>query len=804
MNKIKGLILIIVLLLSVGVFHTETISTDKKDYEAANTNEVSTRELAMLASLVYEDVPNDSNYSPSSKTAGYGCTIDSNGTVKGKNNSKCFYKALENKTNSSLKRDKYHVYQYVEGLSERKVFLRPVSMLTAAFKEDGEKYYFLNFAKTSELEGKWEIVHYASDNTLKGKLASKLPDKATFDAITFKKGNNYVIAYRGTDYPDLFEWGEDLLYAIDGQHKQAMDAYAYAQGEYPRILKENKNAKIYVVGHSLGAYLAQVGGAAIIDYASGRTNPNSAPATNLNTLADYEKVYKSAGPLVQVAYFNGMGVGGLFAESNFTQNIDNALVYLSTHDSYGKVASTGRSVNYSTSVPSSSRLVLYSIDADPVSDIGLHYGEIYKLDVGADAISNHNGTHSSLVGVALQQLLKNGKVGGISQELASIITNFKEVNNLSPSNNFIPTFVVQKINEGNNGANIKKYSLASIATNLDADIKSFNKKYSQYGAMIDNLFDHFNMNHETDSFNCIIDKANGKLANKTLSLTVEANNMNCQNGKCYSKVPYSVPHTFELKDGKGRTREYVLGNAVTDKVFIDYYTSNFITLTANIDGGCVKTYNWEYSTDGNNYSSLGTTVNKKIIIPKNKINASANSSKTMYFRVRADYGDKFYEARADLSGSVLKYTKKSNYTQYNPTNSEDKTLGNTSGSVTSSPKQVTFVYDYKAPDCSFNTSSVSIKRGKSKTIRFSCSDASSVNFDSGKFKLSSTLLAKGFTTEVSCNNEKKYCDIKITAKKQLLFVENFHKLSYDAKISDAGGNTSLVKVTSKVKLTRTL
>ena len=57
MKKFNISLLIIVLLLSCGVFHTETISINKKDYKAANTNEVSTRELAMLASLVYETTP---------------------------------------------------------------------------------------------------------------------------------------------------------------------------------------------------------------------------------------------------------------------------------------------------------------------------------------------------------------------------------------------------------------------------------------------------------------------------------------------------------------------------------------------------------------------------------------------------------------------------------------------------------------------------------------------------------------------------------------------------------------------------
>ena len=124
--------------------------------------------------------------------------------------------------------------------------------------------------------------------------------------------------------------------------------------------------------------------------------------------------------------------------------------------------------------------------------------------------------------------------------------------------------------------------------------------------------------------------------------------------------------------------------------------------------------------------------------------------------------------------------------------------------ITSAPVPVTFVYDYKAPDCKFNTSSVTIKRGKSTTVRFSCSDASSVNFDQSKFKLSFTLLIKGFSYSAKCNNEQKYCDITINASNNLLLTATSQKLTYDAKISDVGGNTTLAKVSSTLQLKRKL
>ena len=41
------------------------------------------------------------------------------------------------------------------------------------------------------------------------------------------------------------------------------------------------------------------------------------------------------------------------------------------------------------------------MDGDPISSIGLHFGEIYKLEAGADAITNHRKNHNTVLGATL-------------------------------------------------------------------------------------------------------------------------------------------------------------------------------------------------------------------------------------------------------------------------------------------------------------------------------------------------------------------------------------------------------------------
>ncbi len=794
-NKVVKGIIVVLFVLTITL-HNSAVYASASGYD-----EVSTRELAMLASLVYEDVPNDNRYVGT--TANLGC-YEKNGKKKA---GTCFYTALEGNTSSDvkLKGSKYHIWQYIEGLSERKMN-SAVSLMTAAFQEDGQKYYFLNFADTSEMN-KWNIVNSESKRT--SSLSKKSVDfnwDGVFDAITFKKGNNYVIAFRGTDYPDLYEWLQDVAYALNGKHKQARLAYEYAQSEYDRIIKENEDAKIYVTGHSLGAYLAQVGGAAIIDKEAGQTNPDR-KATDYSDFDLYnEDYFKGESHLVQVAYFNGMGVGGIFTTSDFTKNIDNALIYLSTHNADGSMADGNRLVNYSssqTNIKSSGRLVLYSLDADPVSDIGIHYGEIYKLGIAADAINNHHQKHESFIGDTLSSLLgslgnkveekDNQSVGEQSKVISSISENiYNIINNnetLNKKYSFIPTAVSKVITKENNDVPIINYEITSLLANLSKDVADFSDKYKNI--KITNLFDHFNMNHETDSFVCLIDKDYGKITTEKINLTVS--NSDSKNIKCYNKDGNSTCYTNK----EYSVSDYTLGeNIITNN-------DNNIVITASVNGGCANSYTWYYSSDGKNFEKLGTTVIKQIIVPKDKIIVSENSSQKLYFKVIVDYGNKYTETKLVASNSEVnfRYSRVNESTTVNPTLINDE-ISDSEGTAESNALEVNYVYDTISPTCSFNISKLSIVRGTAKNIKLNCDDTSPIKFETSNLKLSPKGINDGFTYTPNCNDYDKVCNITVRAKpyEPLTFPTNNQTLNYYGEIYDYAGNS--VKVSNWVSLKR--
>ena len=79
-----------------------------------------------------------------------------------------------------------------------------------------------------------------------------------FYACVLKKGNDIVIAYRGTELND----GQDIKndYVMWWRHKFPSQAYT-ALRVYDYVKKEYPNCSITVTGHSLGGSLAQIVGA---------------------------------------------------------------------------------------------------------------------------------------------------------------------------------------------------------------------------------------------------------------------------------------------------------------------------------------------------------------------------------------------------------------------------------------------------------------------------------------------------------------------------------------------------------------
>lgn len=690
MKKLKvGIILlsVFIFLLSAIISYSNNFVTERQNYLSANDENVSTRELAMLASLVYEDVPNDYIYKyPLTRSLNdeenNGC-VSENGTLK---NQKCFFSQKDEMVKLKNSKENYKVKQYIEGMSERKA-KSVVNVLTDAYEEDGQEYYFLNFANVKELEGKWTIFDYKSDIKRK-----KDPDNVSwnnaFDAITFKKGNNYVIAFRGTDYPDLYEWITDVLYSINGQNSQSMKAYNYAKEAYDKIIKDNSNAKIYVTGHSLGAYLAQIGGAAIVDREASITeSPETREVLKASSLEDYKKDYNiSNSHLEQVAYFNGMGVTPIFVSNKFATNINNSLIYLSTHDKNGSVATSDRTVNYSDDIKSSGRLVLYSITGDPISDIGFHFGEIYKLEYGADAVTNHeNHSFKTLIDSAKSKLdsIKSKKISELTADdiknliesikadsqkftegLSKIVSLGVDLNDVvknsknNQSGELMPQFIKIQNNLYNdyspllNLGNVLNDAISYVSKDNTSSILSVLKNNEAIKAF--GLLEYANVNHETDSFTCLMDSDNGQITKENIEFNVEPINMKCENNIC------------------------------------TYDKNSSLKLSARVTGGCAKSYKFTYRYAEGLYSSSGVSRTKyegyknEILISSDELDAILNNNDNknnnkVYFEVMVKFGDLYRKMKANIESSSINgsnkivYSVKDNY-QANPTLNDNFTL----------------------------------------------------------------------------------------------------------------------------------
>lgn len=690
MKKLKvGIILlsVFIFLLSAIISYSNNFVTERQNYLSANDENVSTRELAMLASLVYEDVPNDYIYKyPLTRSLNdeenNGC-VSENGTLK---NQKCFFSQKDEMVKLKNSKENYKVKQYIEGMSERKA-KSVVNVLTDAYEEDGQEYYFLNFANVKELEGKWTIFDYKSDTKRK-----KDPDNVSwnnaFDAITFKKGNNYVIAFRGTDYPDLYEWITDVLYSINGQNSQSMKAYNYAKEAYDKIIKDNSNAKIYVTGHSLGAYLAQIGGAAIVDREASITeSPETREVLKASSLEDYKKDYNiSNSHLEQVAYFNGMGVTPIFVSNKFATNINNSLIYLSTHDKNGSVATSDRTVNYSDDIKSSGRLVLYSITGDPISDIGFHFGEIYKLEYGADAVTNHeNHSFKTLIDSAKSKLdsIKSKKISDLTADdiknliesikadsqkftegLSKIVSLGVDLNDVvknsknNQSGELMPQFIKIQNNLYNdyspllNLGNVLNDAISYVSKDNTSSILSVLKNNEAIKAF--GLLEYANVNHETDSFTCLMDSDNGQITKENIEFNVEPINMKCENNIC------------------------------------TYDKNSSLKLSARVTGGCAKSYKFTYRYAEGLYSSSGVSRTKyegyknEILISSDELDAILNNNDNknnnkVYFEVMVKFGDLYRKMKANIESSSINgsnkivYSVKDNY-QANPTLNDNFTL----------------------------------------------------------------------------------------------------------------------------------
>lgn len=147
----------------------------------------------------------------------------------------------------------------------------------------------------------------------------------TFCATTFKNGNDIVISFRGTD--ESMEWLDDSFIVFFSTHTERKNAKNYVK----KIASKYANCNIYITGHSLGGYLAQIAAGALIQ-------AQKQPAS--------------------VVYFNAPGIGHEFSE--FKPSDRKLIECLSKYSKDNK-------------------LISYSIYGDIVSSYGYHYGEEQRI-----------------------------------------------------------------------------------------------------------------------------------------------------------------------------------------------------------------------------------------------------------------------------------------------------------------------------------------------------------------------------------------------------------------------------------------
>lgn len=228
------------------------------------------------------------------------------------------------------------------------------SQVQGSEDEKGETYYFLNYASIDEggideaISDNWVIVDYVN----------KLSTIDFFSATTFKCQDNIVISYRGTS--ELGEWIDNIVcYGLCNYHTEEIHARQYAQ----KIAVAFPNCNIYITGHSLGGYLAQIGTAELLE--NTQITPNRS------------------------AYFNGIGMN-FQDHSGVTELLKNDLMEIASDiNKYFHLTDMAHLSQYAKS----GNLISYEISGDVVSALGTHCGQEIAFDASMACRKHHAGKY---------------------------------------------------------------------------------------------------------------------------------------------------------------------------------------------------------------------------------------------------------------------------------------------------------------------------------------------------------------------------------------------------------------------------
>lgn len=403
--------------------------------------------------------------------------------------------------------------------------------------EDTYTYLFYNLATTNEVND-WKLVNYAKMQSVNG-----INKNALFTAMTFKRNNDIVIAYRGTDFDDLGDWLQDITYGIAGKTGQEELAQNYAI----KVAEQYPNSNIYVTGHSLGGYLAQIGGAKLLQ-------------------SNYR------GNVREIGYFNGMG---LYFWSNLRDSLLKAKII--TQETYDAVTDPNTLNNRYQSAAKTAlegwyaeggKLVSYHINGDPISSLGTHCGKSVGFDSAEACIGHHHYTDISFESKVLDGMYKTFRK---MQNKYNKLQEFIDEHSLIKFNNYFETKAL-------NALNLLISEVCNTA--LNTDISPYINKYDPT-----TLIGYIWTTHETDSF---FGQTEEKLEisfnapktivykkNSTVTLTVNTGGAELQN-------PYLKVSDFSSSNTR-RSTIVSVSNPTVKKV----NNENIYTYTITVKGGLI-------------------------------------------------------------------------------------------------------------------------------------------------------------------------------------------------------------------------
>lgn len=218
-------------------------------------------------------------------------------------------------------------------------------------EERGEAYYFLDGASvepggSDDYVRDWVVAEYENTSVSQWGMFGD----TYFSATVYAHGDDIVLAYRGmSEDPEWINDVEGFLSNFTLEEPKARDMVRMVARKYAASGKS-----VYITGHSLGGYLAQVGAAELIR--DGR-----------------------ADKLRSCEYFNGMGLD----YAPWAQSTTNSTPFTYVEDrrllqAYSDAGGT---------------LVLHRMYGDFVSPLGTHSGQVRTYQPHPDCVRNHMEMH---------------------------------------------------------------------------------------------------------------------------------------------------------------------------------------------------------------------------------------------------------------------------------------------------------------------------------------------------------------------------------------------------------------------------